>query len=219
MLSLVETVRTLSAFIVLISFYYGQTITAPTEAMVLPNVTDDAKPAEELSTLTLLNPSGLDAVASGPAEPAPEQVSDDEIGGAGPPTVFRAAKGARYRTWCVRLCDGYYYPINYLTTRDRLARDERICANSCVAPTRLFMNVVVGRRAQPMRDLQGHLYSDLPTAQAFRLSQNPDCTCSKSKASVQVPTKFDPRRAGTDLAASKTVLPLRAAEFQDSVHK
>src|SRR6185369_3937727 len=33
----------------------------------------------------------------------------------------------QYRTLCVRLCDGFYFPISFATTRGQLADDARKC--------------------------------------------------------------------------------------------
>ncbi len=122
--------------------------------------------------VSLLNPS---------AHPSP--VQDDE-----PPAEIadslpnkgvrvRASNAVRFRTWCVRLCDGYYYPMNYLTTRGRLEADEEKCRASCSSEMRLYVNSVAGYKASPLADLSGQPYTDLPTAFAYRAALHRDCTC------------------------------------------
>ncbi len=36
-----------------------------------------------------------------------------------------------YRTVCVRMCDGYYYPISFGTTPDQFGRDASQCMRTC----------------------------------------------------------------------------------------
>ena len=38
-----------------------------------------------------------------------------------------------YRTVCVRMCDGYYFPVSFSVTPDRFERDRQSCENSCGA--------------------------------------------------------------------------------------
>ncbi|MEO0670499.1 MAG: DUF2865 domain-containing protein [Pseudomonadota bacterium] len=81
-----------------------------------------------------------------------------------------------YRTVCVRLCDGYYYPISPSTTRGRFNRDSGRCASSCAAPTRLYYHRAAGS-ASEMVDLSGRKYVRLPTAFLYRTAYNGNCQC------------------------------------------
>ncbi|WP_072395445.1 DUF2865 domain-containing protein [Hyphomicrobium sp. CS1GBMeth3] len=96
----------------------------------------------------------------------------------------RPSKAVRFRTWCVRLCDGFYYPMNYLTTRGRLQADDDKCRASCSSEARLFVNAVVGRKAAPLMDLSGLPYTALPTAFAYRREVSSSCTCDGSQMMV-----------------------------------
>lgn len=192
----VEAIRGLSLLTVVLSLYYGSAPIGTSTIIAVPRSVGyaDVEPSERLIPLTLLNPSApANTAAAAEIDDHPQVGHDDEAGNAEPPVVFRAAKGVRYRTWCVRLCDGFYYPVNFLTTKDRLVHDAKVCSNSCAAPARLFVNAVVGRRAQPMRDLQGNFYTNLKTAFAFRHGVTPDYTCSKTKVAAQAFDRFDPR--------------------------
>ena len=82
-----------------------------------------------------------------------------------------------YRTMCVRLCDGYYWPVSYATTQDRFNRDAKTCQNSCAAPAQLFVYANPGGQPGDMKDLKGAPYSELPTASLFKTSYNVNCTC------------------------------------------
>jgi hypothetical protein len=39
--------------------------------------------------------------------------------------------GERFRTMCVRMCDGFYFPISHSTPRSQFERDEKLCSARC----------------------------------------------------------------------------------------
>ena len=82
-----------------------------------------------------------------------------------------------YRTLCVRLCDGYYFPISFSATRDRLARDAKTCENSCGGQARLFIYSNPGADIEDMVDLRGQPYKQLSTAFLYRTQYVPLCRC------------------------------------------
>jgi hypothetical protein len=82
-----------------------------------------------------------------------------------------------YRTLCVRLCDGYYFPISFSTRRDRFAGDASRCERQCPARSRLFVYKNPGEQVEDMRDLKGNPYLSLPTAMLYRTKYVADCTC------------------------------------------
>jgi hypothetical protein len=45
-----------------------------------------------------------------------------------------------YRTVCVRLCDGVYFPISFSTYRSYFAKDAERCERSCPNRSRLFVH-------------------------------------------------------------------------------
>ncbi|MEO1695441.1 MAG: DUF2865 domain-containing protein [Pseudomonadota bacterium] len=81
-----------------------------------------------------------------------------------------------FRTVCVRLCDGYYFPISTSTTRGRFRRDARKCESSCAAPTRLYYQPAAGD-ASEMVDLKGRKYTKLKTAFLYRTKYQSNCQC------------------------------------------
>ena len=82
-----------------------------------------------------------------------------------------------FRTMCVRLCDGYYWPVSFSTSPERFGRDAQVCQSSCAAPTRLFVYGNPGGSLDHMKDLKGRPYSRLPAASMFKTSYNPNCSC------------------------------------------
>jgi hypothetical protein len=86
------------------------------------------------------------------------------------------ASSETYRTVCVRLCDGYYFPISPSTTKGRFNSDAKACASACAAPTRLYYHRAAGD-ASEMVDRRGGKYINLQTAFLYRTSHNAACKC------------------------------------------
>ena len=83
----------------------------------------------------------------------------------------------KYRTLCVRLCDGYYFPISFSATRSRFDRDAQVCERSCPGQARLFVHPNPGGEAEDMVDLRGQPYRELKTAFLYRTQHMPSCRC------------------------------------------
>jgi hypothetical protein len=88
----------------------------------------------------------------------------------------RARHSGTYRTWCVRLCDGYYWPVSYSTTRDRFSRDAQKCELGCPLKSQLFVHRT-SDDVDDMTDLEGDAYRDLKNAFRYRREYVADCTC------------------------------------------
>lgn len=88
--------------------------------------------------------------------------------------------GGTYRTLCVRTCDGYYYPISYSTTPERFRDDEQACQRSCPASeVSLYTYHNPGEDVEKAVSLNGRLYTELPTAFAYRKAMTPACSCRR----------------------------------------
>ena len=88
-----------------------------------------------------------------------------------------APNSGTYRTLCVRLCDGFYFPISYSTLRWRFAADAKQCEQRCPDGARLFVHRNPGEDVDDMIDLDGHPYRSLPTAFLHRARYVANCTC------------------------------------------
>ncbi|MCB1509399.1 MAG: DUF2865 domain-containing protein [Hyphomicrobiaceae bacterium] len=82
-----------------------------------------------------------------------------------------------YRTVCVRLCDGAFFPISTSTTRDRFDKDEAACKSQCGAPSRLYVYKTIGGSPETMVDVDGRAYDKQPNAFLFRTKYVPNCKC------------------------------------------
>jgi hypothetical protein len=82
-----------------------------------------------------------------------------------------------YRTLCVRLCDGYYFPISNAASGTRLGHDADMCQASCGVEARLFYYPNAGGDVESMVDLTGMAYSALPNAFKYRKTLVESCRC------------------------------------------
>jgi len=131
--------------------------------------------------------SPQDNAAARPAMVVPPQATgrviqrDDSYDSGGYDVGFG---GGKYRTLCVRTCDGYYFPIANSTTRSSFAAQEQVCKQLCPGT-----EVVLYAHRNPGQDSSKALsivdrtrYSELPTAFSYRTSLTPGCACGKSAA-------------------------------------
>jgi hypothetical protein len=101
------------------------------------------------------------------------------------PENFSAGSGGRrksaatsYRTVCVRLCDGYFFPLSFATSQDQFAADQATCARSCASPAKLYVYENPGQEPEQMVDLAGRPYAKLSTAFLFRSKLDLSCKCN-----------------------------------------
>jgi hypothetical protein len=85
--------------------------------------------------------------------------------------------GGKYRTLCVRMCDGYYFPISGSVTRSSFYRDAQICRRSCGSEATLFYHPAASGDASQMVDLTGRAYARLPIAFRYRKTLVDGCKC------------------------------------------
>jgi Protein of unknown function (DUF2865) len=77
---------------------------------------------------------------------------------------------------CVRLCDGYYWPMTFDARRSRLDHDSKVCAASCNSEARAFVMPANGE-AKDMVDSQGRPYAKLANAFKYRKIPAGSCSC------------------------------------------
>lgn len=82
-----------------------------------------------------------------------------------------------YRTVCVRLCDGYYWPVSSATEMMHFQRDRNTCEASCEQPAKLYYEHATDTAASKLVSLDGKPYSALPSAYSYRSTLQPECRC------------------------------------------
>ncbi|MEM8839554.1 MAG: DUF2865 domain-containing protein, partial [Pseudomonadota bacterium] len=86
--------------------------------------------------------------------------------------------GGVYRTLCVRVCDGYYFPVSFATVRSSFDTDQAICqASSPQTEMQLYVHLNPGESTKQMVDVYGNPYSDLPNAFRYRREFVDDPLC------------------------------------------
>jgi uncharacterized protein DUF2865 len=117
-------------------------------------------------------------------------------------------RGGTVRTLCVRLCDGFYFPISNAAARSELARDADKCSAMCSAEARLFYYPNDGGSVETMVDLTGRAYSSLRNAFIYRKTLVQDCRCRPqpwSEAELRRHRSYE----GQSLVAEATPVPAR----------
>jgi hypothetical protein len=94
--------------------------------------------------------------------------------------------GATFRTVCVRLCDGAFFPVSFSTLPTNFDRDQDFCQQKCAAPAELYYHSQ--NPGQGIEQAISHKtrqpYSTLRTAFRFRKEFVSGCSCK--------PTEFTP---------------------------
>lgn len=109
---------------------------------------------------------------------------DEDSGpGARPPTnQFGALPYATYRTLCVRLCDGYYFPVSFATLPNHFARDAEVCQSKCAAPAELYYHQNPGGAVEQMVSVgEQKPYTSLRNAFRHRKEYVKDCSCKQAE--------------------------------------
>jgi hypothetical protein len=86
----------------------------------------------------------------------------------------------RYRSVCVRLCDGFFYPVREYAVGSQLAQDAERCQSNCAAPAELYV-YRNGREIEQAISLNGSAYMDLPVALKFRKEYVNGCSCKQAE--------------------------------------
>ena len=91
------------------------------------------------------------------------------------------SQSSTFRTVCVRICDGYFFPVSYSTSPSRFPEDEQACQRMCpAAEVQLYTYRNPGEEIAQAISLHGHPYSGLPTAFAYRKEVNKACSCKRA---------------------------------------
>jgi hypothetical protein len=108
---------------------------------------------------------------------------EDEESSGGSTWSPRATNGAQtYRTVCVRLCDGYYFPMSFSTLPSHFPQDADACSSKCAAPAELYYYPNPGGaidQAVALRTQEA--YSKLKFAFRYRKEVVKGCSCKSAE--------------------------------------
>ena len=96
------------------------------------------------------------------------------------------APARQFRTFCVRTCDGYYFPMSPASSSADFSSEQKSCEASCPGTAvRLYHHRAVGEQpADMVSSISGAPYSGLPTAYLYRkpgAKRPAGCSCSAPK--------------------------------------
>lgn len=105
----------------------------------------------------------------------------DEDTGPSRGSDFGALPFATYRTVCVRLCDGYFFPVSFSTLTNHFERDMDVCQTQCAAPAELFYHQNPGgTMEQAVSARTNSPYISLKTAFRYRKEYVQGCSCKQT---------------------------------------
>lgn len=89
---------------------------------------------------------------------------------------------ATYRTVCVRLCDGYYFPVSFSTLPSHFEQDAARCQSQCAAPVELYYYQNPGATVDQSVALRTQEpYTSLKTAFRYRKELVTGCSCKQAE--------------------------------------
>jgi Protein of unknown function (DUF2865) len=97
-------------------------------------------------------------------------------------TPYGAPSYSTYRTVCVRLCDGYYFPVSFSTLPSHFQQDANVCQSKCAAPVELYYYQNPGATVDQSVALgTQEPYTSLKTAFRYRKQLVPGCSCKQTE--------------------------------------
>ena len=113
--------------------------------------------------------------------------SEDSEGRRGPANNFGNLPFATYRTLCVRLCDGYYFPVSFSTLPNHFERDAQVCQSHCAAKAELYYHQNPGGAVEQMVSFgTQQSYTSLKTAFRYRKEFVHGCACKRAEYNPDV---------------------------------
>jgi hypothetical protein len=130
------------------------------------------------------------------ARPAPPPISQPFAEEVVPSDTPRRASYGGGQAWCVRTCDGRYFPMSSADNQSRAGLCESLCP-SCKT------EVVYGNDIDHAATASGKPYSQLPNAFRYRTETVAACSCTgKDQAGLaSVPVENDPTLRKGDIVA------------------
>ena len=107
--------------------------------------------------------------------------------------------GATYRTVCVRLCDGYYFPVSFSTLPSHFEQDAEACQSKCAAPSELYYYQNPGAAMdQSIAFRSQEPYTSLKTAFRYRKELVRGCSCKEAEYVAPDAPAEQGKRAATE---------------------
>ena len=110
---------------------------------------------------------------------------------------------ATYRTVCVRLCDGFFFPVSYSTLPNHFPHDADQCHSRCAAPVELYYYQNPGSDIKQAMSVKSQTpYTSLKSAFRYTKEYVQGCSCKEAE---YVPTAGE-KKAEAPSAGGAAVL-------------
>jgi hypothetical protein len=120
--------------------------------------------------------------------------------------------GTSYRTVCVRLCDGFYFPVSEATQPGNFLTDQQRCQSSCSSPTKLFYQSLPADDANTLVALTGEHYDQLLNAYRYRAQYVDSCSCGPKPWSAEAQAEYERRAVIAQRTPEETIVASGATE-------
>jgi Protein of unknown function (DUF2865) len=95
---------------------------------------------------------------------------------------FGALPFATYRTVCVRLCDGFFFPVSFSTLPNHFGRDADQCQSRCAAPVELYYHQNPGADIKQAISAKSQTpYTSLKSAFKYTKEYVNGCSCKEAE--------------------------------------
>lgn len=95
---------------------------------------------------------------------------------------FGSLPFATYRTVCVRLCDGFFFPVSFSTLPNHFSRDADQCQSRCAAPVELYYHQNPGGDIRQAVSARAQTpYTSLKTAFKYTKEYVQGCSCKEAE--------------------------------------
>ena len=95
---------------------------------------------------------------------------------------FGSLPFATYRTVCVRLCDGFFFPVSFSTLPNHFGRDAEQCQSRCAAPVELYYHQNPGADIRQAVSAKSQTpYTNLKSAFKYTKEYVHGCSCKEAE--------------------------------------
>jgi hypothetical protein len=142
-------------------------------------------------------------------DPAPRHKKNRAVAAA---SIVIASSSLPHRAVCVRLCDGYFFPVDSLTRESDLHNQEAACSSLCPdAPTQLFVRPAGSDKIEDAVSRTGAPYSSLPVAFANRTSTDKTCSCHRHPGETLALANDSTLRSGDSIMTPTGIVVFRGS--------
>ena len=126
------------------------------------------------------------------------------------PDFAKSAKqksnGSNSAVFCVRTCDGFYFPLQTSKLAGGPEGQKKICKAMCPGSPTIIYSARIGSDIEGSVDIKGNSYSKLSTALRFRKETTPGCSCQSQLGDglADLPITQDTTLKKGDMVVSRT---------------